>query len=431
MKKINKNYFRLLLLASIILSLGLIGFDGSGAGYTRKAFSQSYQSKYDQLNPFDNIILTWTGSPAATQAVTWRSHFEFKKSVAEIAPAKASPDFVNSARQILAKTTPLKIEEDLVYYHSVNFTGLYPNTLYAYRVGNGNIWSEWFQFRTASRQAEPFSFLYFSDAQEEISSLWPRTLRAAILKSPDARFMIHLGDLVEHKNDESEWDEWFNAGGWMFATIPSLPVTGNHEYMKEGGEKRSLSKFWRPQFTLPENGIAGLVETSYYLDYQGTRFVVLNSNKKFKQQARWLENVLKHNPNHWTIIIFHHPVYTSSSLDRDNKKVRKHWKPLFDKFKVDLVLQGHDHVYSRGLSPGRTDGPVYLISVSGPKMYNLARAEWMDRAGENIQLFQVISISKTVLSYKSITVTGEVFDAFDLVKKVGTPRKLINRKPAE
>ena len=139
MKKINENYFSLLLLASIILSLGLIGFDGSGAGYTRKAFSQSYQSKYDQLNPFDNIILTWTGSPAATQAVTWRSHFEFKKSVAEIAPAKASPDFVNSARQILAKTTPLKIEEDLVYYHSVSFTGLTPNTLYAYLVGNGKI----------------------------------------------------------------------------------------------------------------------------------------------------------------------------------------------------------------------------------------------------------------------------------------------------
>jgi hypothetical protein len=243
--------------------------------------------------------------------------------------------------------------------------------------------------------------------------------------------MIHSGDLVEHKNDESEWDEWFNAGGWMFATKPSLPVTGNHEYMKEGGKKRSLSKFWRPQFTLPENGIAELVETSYYLDYQGTRFVVLNSNKKFKKQARWIENVLKHNPNHWTIIIFHHPVYTSSSLDRDNKKVRKHWKPLFDKFKADLVLQGHDHVYSRGLSPGRIDGPVYLTSVSGPKMYNLARAEWMDRAGENIQLFQVISISKTVLSYKSITVTGEVFDAFDLVKKVGTPGKLINRKPTE
>ena len=216
----------------------------------------------------------------------------------------------------------------------------------------------------------------------------------------------------------------------MFATVPSLPVVGNHEYKKNNGNKRTLSKFWRPQFTLPENGVAGLVETSYYLDYQGTRFVVLNSNKKLEQQARWLENVLKRNPNHWTIVIFHHPVYTSNYW-RDNIKVRKHWEPLFDKFKADLVLQGHDHVYSRGHGPGKADGPVYVVSVSGPKMYNLARADWMDRAGENLQLFQEISISKTVLSYKSITVTGKVFDAFDLVKKDGTTTKLINRIPAE
>ena len=435
MKKVNENLVASLFslfLACVILGLGLIGIDGSGGVLPGSAFAQPNQSdSYDQRKPFDHIILTWTGSPAATQAVTWRSHVNFKKSMAEIAPAKASPDFVNTARQILAKTTHLEIGDNLVYYHSANFTGLVPNTWYAYRVGNGSTWSEWFQFRTASRQTEPFAFLYFSDAQEEISSLWPRTLRAAILQSPDARFMIHSGDLVEHKNDEGEWDRWFNSGGWMFATLPSLPVAGNHEYNKEWGKKRSLSKFWKPQFTLPENGIAELVETSYYLDYQGTRFVVLNSNKKYKQQARWLENVLKHNPNHWTIIVFHHPVYTSANLDRDNKKVRKHWKPLFDKFNVDLVLQGHDHVYSRGLGPGKDDGPVYVTSVSGPKMYNLARADWMDRAGENIQLFQVVSISKTVLSFKSITVNGEVFDAFDLVKKDGATRKLINRVPVE
>ena len=121
----------------------------------------------------------------------------------------------------------------------------------------------------------------------------------------------------------------------------------------------------------------------------------------------------------------------SSALNRDNKKLRKYWKPLLDKFKVDLVLQGHDHVYARGRGPGEVDGPVYVTSVSGPKKYKLDRKDWMDRTGENIQLFQVISISGTVLSYKSITVTGEVFDAFDLVKKDGKPRELIDRIPAE
>ena len=421
----------LLLFTCVIISLGFIAFDGSGGYFPGTASASSHLSNpHDQLDTFDHIILTWTDNSATSQAVTWRSLIGFKNSFAEIAPADASSDFTKNTKQILAETSSLQIGSGSVYYHSVNFFDLRPNTLYAYRVGNGDIWSEWFQFRTASRQAEPFAFLYFGDAQQNIFSLWSRTIRAAILESPQARFMIHAGDMVEHKNNDREWNEWFRAGGWIFATIPSLPVIGNHEYRIWKDTSRTLSRFWRPQFTLPQHSISGLAETFYYLDYQGVRIVVLNSNRKIKQQAEWFENVLKHNPNHWTIVTFHHPVY-SSTLNRNNKKLRKYWKPLFDKFGVDLVLQGHDHVYARGRGPGEVDGPVYVTSVSGPKMYKLDRKEWMDRAGENIQLFQVIAISKTILSYKSVTVTGKVYDAFDLVKNEGKAGELINRIPAE
>ncbi len=88
---------------------------------------------------------------------------------------------------------------------------------------------------------------------------------------------------------------------------------------------------------------------------------------------------------------------------------------------MDLVLQGHDHVYARGrgFCPGEEDcrGPIYVTSVSGPGMYKLDGRNWMDRAAENTQLFQVISISGNVLSYQSITVIGEVYDAFELIKE--------------
>jgi hypothetical protein len=45
---------------------------------------------------------------------------------------------------------PLEAENGLAHHHGVTFTGLRPGTLYAYRVGGGDTWSEWFQFRTAS-----------------------------------------------------------------------------------------------------------------------------------------------------------------------------------------------------------------------------------------------------------------------------------------
>ena len=416
-----------LLFACLAVDSDQFSMDGPGLFSPRYAVADSIKSgARERPKPFDHIFLTWAGNPATSQAVTWRSFVESSKPMAEIATATSSTGFAGKASQIPAVTSSLKINNQSVYYHSVNFTDLKPNTLYAYRVGNGDIWSEWFQFRTAGTDAEPFSFLYLADAQNEISSLWSRTIRAAILHSPGIRFMIHTGDMVDPKNSPHEWNEWFNAGSWVFASIPSLPATGNHEYKIYRGQGRELSKFWRPQFTLPENDIPVLAETYYHLDYQGARFVVLNSNRKIEKQARWLEKVLGDNPHRWTIVTLHHPVY-SSVRGRDNKLVREQWSPLFNKFNVDLVLQGHDHVYTRGYAPGKSGGPVYVTSVSGPKMYKLARREWMARAGEGLQLFQVISIDGDVLNFTSVTVTGEVYDAFDLIKKDGNAGELINK----
>jgi hypothetical protein len=59
----------------------------------------------------------------------------------------------------------------------------------------GERWSEWFHFRTASTRAEPFSFIYFGDAQNDILSLWSRVLREGYATAPRARFMIHAGDM--------------------------------------------------------------------------------------------------------------------------------------------------------------------------------------------------------------------------------------------
>jgi len=69
------------------------------------------------------------------------------------------------------------------------------------------------------------------------------------------------------------------------------------------------------------------------------------------------------------------------------------------------------------------------VSVSGPKMYDLTDDRWMDRAAENTQLYQVISVDQKILSYRSYTVTGELYDAFQVVKKKNKPNKIIDQKP--
>src|SRR5690625_5924192 len=87
-----------------------------------------------------------------------------------------------------------------------------------------------------------------------------------------------------------------------------------------------------------------------------------------RKQAEWFENLLRSNPNKWTVLVFHHPII-SPKATRDNIYFREKFKPLFDKYKVDLVLQGHDHAYSRGMKkiPMEKDeqsGKIYMMSVS-------------------------------------------------------------------
>jgi len=384
----------------------------------------------------DRIILTWAGDPTTTQAVTWRTDTSAAAGYAEIAIATDGPEFVKQAVRVTATTSPFKSDLSECHYHSVEFTGLSPATKYVYRVGDSVNWSEWIQFTTASRDAEPFSFVYFGDAQNEVRSHWSRVVREAFRDAPRTRFFLHAGDLINHANSDGEWGEWFQAGGWANGMIPSIPVTGNHEYTGRLLGKSTVSNHWRPQFTLPANGPEALQETVYAIDFQGVRFVVLNSNEKQDVQTAWLKETLAHNPQKWTIVTFHHPLF-SAAKNRDNPLLREAWKPLFDEYHVDMVLQGHDHAYARsglvgtqntetGTSGQDASGTVYVVSVSGPKMYPLGPAKNAEfvRVAEDTQLFQVISIDGDTLRYQAKTAAGKRYDAFTLTKSADGPNVL-------
>jgi len=95
------------------------------------------------------------------------------------------------------------------------------------------------------------------------------------------------------------------------------------------------------------------------------------------------------------------------------------------------VLQGHDHTYARGefLSfIGRIVGdqsPVYVVSVSGPKMYELGGG-WAEVRAEGLQCYQYISIQGDRLEYEARTAAGELLDAFSILKPDGEPREVIS-----
>jgi hypothetical protein len=412
---------------------------GQNQVYKEPKFHQEWSKP--TLYP-DRIVLNFGQNPSSEVNVTWRTSPDIKTAYAEIAVATAAPRFWKNGKTILAKTELLDASEVedaevVANYHSVEFKGLLPGTMYGYRVGDGERWSEWFQFQTASDKADDkFSFLYVGDAQNYVLELWSRLIREGFRKAPEARFIIHAGDLINRAHREQEWHEWFTAGGFIHSMIPSMPTPGNHEYRAKNqqetiAKERSLSVQWKPQFTLPTNGPEGLEETVYYMDYQDVRVISLDSNRDQERQGAWLEQVLAKNPKKWTILTYHHPLFSASN-GRDNEALRALWKPIFDKYRVDLALQGHDHAYARGrVAPGENvmdgvnikdlTGTVYVVSVSGGKMYDIgddwtAKGGQRDRIAENTQLFQVITVEGNRLKFESYTAIGELYDAFELVK---------------
>ncbi|MDY6923076.1 MAG: metallophosphoesterase family protein [Pseudomonadota bacterium] len=443
-------FTRTLLLGAAIAALGLpvgaMAQDVAAAGRPDRPEPAPVQASDRPIAPAtvqpQRIVLNLTADPAHAMAVTWRTapgtdgHVEF-------AEASDGPDFVARAVRLAATTddATLAVRETPEFraaYHSAVMTGLKPATVYVYRVGSGQTWSEWLQFRTAAETPEPFTFLYMGDMQNNILSEASRTLRMGFRMAGDAAFVIHAGDLINRHDSDNEWGEWFASGGFLYAQTPQMPTPGNHEY----GRGPVLNPQWRRQFTLPETGPAGverLEETAWTVDYQGMRLISIDAPLFHGDEAmrgemvRWLGAILRDNPNRWTVLFLHFPLF-SIDPDRDNARVRDALKPLIDRYGVDLVLQAHDHGYARGaIGPGAMDnagpghrsdhGSTYVVSVAGPKMYPVANLTWADRMAERTQTFQTLDVSREAVVYRAFTATGRRLDSFRLTKGVdGVPR---------
>ncbi|RAJ05444.1 calcineurin-like phosphoesterase family protein [Chitinophaga skermanii] len=381
----------------------------------------------------DRVILTITKDPATMASFNWRTGNQVNNTFIEYTAADAKPEFAKNVIRVAATSEAFSFGELHVNQHTVALSGLQPNTLYTYRVGSDNGWSEWLQFTTASQQTGKVSFIYLGDAQVGIRPFWSRVIRKAYAQLPEAALIIHAGDLVNKANNDDEWGQWFEAGNFIHGSIPSMVTPGNHEYTHEDGLPH-LSVFWKKQFSLPANGTgnADLEGSVFYADVQGVRFISLNtmmleeatSDALITAQKEWLETTLKNNPHQWTVVTMHHPVF-STKKGRYNEKVRAHLKPIFDQYKVDIVLQGHDHAYGRGMMKVAPYGTAYVVSVSGSKMYEHEKMEWADIVAGHLQMYHLVSIDQQQLQFRSYLATGELFDSFTLVKRKNKTNKFV------
>ncbi|HCU70951.1 MAG TPA: hypothetical protein DIC35_04380, partial [Candidatus Moranbacteria bacterium] len=200
-----------------------------------------------------------------------------------------------------------------------------------------------------------FSFAILGDTQRfdaaDPKGGFQQSIASIGNKNPS--LIVAVGDLLSScdglEKCENDLSDWKNIVGQLFPK--TYAVMGNHDRTGKG----KADTMWQKFFTLPQNGPAGYRELVYSFDFKDSHFIILNSEKPEenlinKTQRNWLEADLAKNAKKHVFVFFHEPAYPvkskiDESLDANAKERDQLWK-ILEKYKVDAVFSGHEHIQS-------------------------------------------------------------------------------------
>lgn len=314
--------------------------------------------------------------------------------------------------------------------YTAHITNLTAGTDYEYRISVGKRQSTWMEFKTEP-ESIAFKALIFGDSQSFDYKYWEKTAWAAWESNGDAAFFVTMGDLVDNGQDDWQWDAWFDGGAKLLATIPVVPVMGNHEAYSLDW-KMAKPDYYLSLFALPANGLIGLGRYAYSYDYGDVHFIVLNTQLKelhdwypdlLEQQQKWLAKDLSQTQKRWKVVLMHRDVWTypfNGPLD----DIGQTFVPVFDQYHVDLVFTGHVHSYARtkALKNGRPDpaGTVYITTGrSGESVWDKSPRKPVDEFYYNpldMPNYLVFEASHDALKVAAFKQTGELIDQTEIKK---------------
>jgi len=394
-----------------------------GSPERRKAavLTRVYQTTdYPATATPDHVVLTWGGDPRTEQSIQWRTSTAVGMGVVRYR-ARGAEGWKEQRAETKLLANHNTINDPRANWHTARLAGLEPGSYYEYQVGTGapEGWIAPATFETAPDGVEPFSFVYLGDAQAGFEA-WGELLRACHRENPEAAFYVMAGDLVNRGNERADWDRFFENAGEVFRYRPLVPSIGNHEDQGDNGPWMYLELL-----DLPKNGPAHITpERVYSFTYGNVLVISLDANLDPAGQTEWLEEQLANTDATWKFVTYHQPAY-SSGESRDNPAVRDKWGALFDKYHVDLALQGHDHAYlrtypmynqQRVATPA--EGTIYIVSTSGTKYYEQGDFDYTEIGFTNTNTYQVldIQVDGDVLTYKARGTDGTVLDEFVIEK---------------
>jgi len=314
--------------------------------------------------------------------------------------------------------------------HKATLTSLAPNTVYAYSVSSDGVnFSRVYTYRTPA--AGRFIFVAVGDPQltepgvsptaegvpggfmeknnsKTTAQSWADTVNLITRRVPNVRFIAGVGDAIDRnlvsdlgrpenalEPHEVKYRNFFAPAA--LRNIPFAPAMGNHESRSHYGFVHHYNIPNEQAFTSIPTGQSGSrheMESrgNYYYLYNNALFVVLNTAPYPRNRDEAARIINEHfdatfkaateahsGQYNWLFVQTHKSIASLAdhAADKDIQYyVEAGFQQLMDKYKVDFVLAGHDHIYARSypMLDGKrvtSGGTIYftLNSSSGQKFY--------------------------------------------------------------
>ncbi|HUR14272.1 MAG TPA: metallophosphoesterase family protein [Mycobacteriales bacterium] len=288
------------------------------------------------------------------------------------------------------------------WFHSARLKGLHAATTYRYRVGHAGQALTGDRLTTGPSGRQRFTWTGFGDQGYSVPTAGRNDAHhnTKLAQRIDPALHAIVGDLAYANGDQAIWDQWMGMVSPMARRRPWMPCIGNHEIESQLDPVGLLLDTWgdhgydpyRTRFDLPGNGHSDLSNCFYRFRYGSVEFLSIDNNDVTSEiplnvgytggrQKAWVESTLKRAAADpavdFIVVLMHQAAFSSSSKHGSDLGVQTTWLDLFSKYGVDLVLQGHDHVYERthamrGMAvaddsgPYRTDtGTVFVLVGNG------------------------------------------------------------------
>lgn len=291
---------------------------------------------------------------------------------------------------------------------------------------------------TAPIDNRHFRFLAFGDSGNLSTAQFD--VAARMISVPEVDFALGLGDLVYESGQASGFDpRLFQPYAGFMHRIPFWPTLGNHDAGTSNG-----APFYEAFYLPTDSGAPGHpsnTERYYSFDYGSAHFICLDSESSSTSsssaQSQWLIDDLQANQDdRWRFIFMHHPVYSHGSHNSDTESelitLRNNLVPIFDAWKVDMVLVGHSHNYERSYLVREStivqndqdsytkppEGAIYVVSGCAGKISTSGSMDHplMAFGVEGLAGFSLIDVTYDEIVGQFIDRNGNILEVFRVSK---------------